>query len=665
MELNNLGRVQEEIFEARTKWYDIGLQLNVQVHTLDSIKSQFSDPKDCLREILKVWLKTAGKTTWKTLVDALMSRTIEESQLAARLKEKYCVAALVNENEEQACPTQDLNQQVKGLHTEIQQLKQELLEARAQNLQEESDTARQSDSEIQHLRQELKTRDQQLQEKDQLLEASQHEIQQLKQQLLEAQNPQEENDAAKQSHSEIQHLRQESETRDQQLQQKDQLQAALEASQQEIQQLRQKVAQQDHQVQESQAKTFKAQQALDQTEEVRQSEIQQLRHKLEELDCQVQETKENIKARQCEIQQFKQKLESRDQQLKAKDHEIQEKDEALAAKQKEIEKLRLELHAEEDEKSPATKKRRKFEDLHLQSREQSQAEATSEIQETFTCKELLKVPLELNGVSSAVIDGKMAYFGNNINMYAYDLDKMGWSVLPACPHKYFSLAVVNGQLTTIGGKNVTTDESTNSLLSLTRKSIGRTWSEQFLPMPTARIEPAVACNAKALIVAGGQYARRSTWGCSEYIHTTVEVMDTGTKQWFTLSRHLQDYSNWCTIAIAKDILYIYYTTINDRKQTIACSITDLLQLGSSQDIKWYNITSILAAKPTIATIKGKLVAISDKDNTEIHLYDHENDSWEVIGNVPTAISTLVVNFSGNGLIIVDRSKTRIIIPDFE
>ena len=89
--MDDLGTVLQETYEARNKWYDIGLGLKVSVATLDGIKSQSDDPKDCLRETLKPWLKgTDPKPTWRALVEALKSCIVEEHQLAKRLEAKYC-----------------------------------------------------------------------------------------------------------------------------------------------------------------------------------------------------------------------------------------------------------------------------------------------------------------------------------------------------------------------------------------------------------------------------------------------------------------------------------------------------------------------------------------------------------------------------------------------
>ena len=58
---------------------------------LNSIKSQYPDVHDCLREMLQLWLTaTNPDPSWEVLVDALNTCIVGEGQLAARLREKYC-----------------------------------------------------------------------------------------------------------------------------------------------------------------------------------------------------------------------------------------------------------------------------------------------------------------------------------------------------------------------------------------------------------------------------------------------------------------------------------------------------------------------------------------------------------------------------------------------
>ena len=85
-----MNTVRSEIHDARTKWYDIGLELKVPEPTLKSIASKYDDSKICLREVIAVWLKAGDHPTWESLVDALRTRVVDELWLAATLEAKYC-----------------------------------------------------------------------------------------------------------------------------------------------------------------------------------------------------------------------------------------------------------------------------------------------------------------------------------------------------------------------------------------------------------------------------------------------------------------------------------------------------------------------------------------------------------------------------------------------
>ena len=84
----DLGCVLEEILDVSAQWYHLGLQLNLSIGVLDRIRAQFSDPKDQLLEMLKTWLTTSDNTSWKTLTDALKSRSVGAHQLAGTLETK-------------------------------------------------------------------------------------------------------------------------------------------------------------------------------------------------------------------------------------------------------------------------------------------------------------------------------------------------------------------------------------------------------------------------------------------------------------------------------------------------------------------------------------------------------------------------------------------------
>ena len=74
-----------------TQWRHLGVQLKMSIGTLDRIRTQFTDPRDQLLEMLKTWLNNSHNTSWKTLADALRSRSVEKSRLADDLERKYCL----------------------------------------------------------------------------------------------------------------------------------------------------------------------------------------------------------------------------------------------------------------------------------------------------------------------------------------------------------------------------------------------------------------------------------------------------------------------------------------------------------------------------------------------------------------------------------------------
>lgn len=77
--------------EARLKWYDLGLELDISDVELDVIAKKFnSDPDVCLREMLKVWLRFVNNPpTWKMIANALTSKVVDELALAKKGKSQH------------------------------------------------------------------------------------------------------------------------------------------------------------------------------------------------------------------------------------------------------------------------------------------------------------------------------------------------------------------------------------------------------------------------------------------------------------------------------------------------------------------------------------------------------------------------------------------------
>ena len=386
----------------------------------------------------------------------------------------------------------------------------------------------------------------------------------------------------------------------------------------------------------------------------RQREMEQLQQQhtqqIENLRQQLLEKDRTIATRETQLRQLNQRLEANEQATADFQHEhmesqktIQELEQHLVAKDQQIRELQQQICDQ-----PTAK---------FQAGGQSAREGPL----CLHWSKCGRAPCEMTRPSS-VVDGNMAYFNScwSSDVYSYNSEKQTWSALPQCPPRFSSLAIVNGLLTTIGGKlgrNIT-----NQLFSLTGE---RKWVEHFPPMPTKRYGAAVVhmCSGKCLVAAGGVGEQTS-------YPRTVEVMDTETLQWSTASS-LPFALRCASATICQDHIYLLgFDTINEPQSVLACSMADLLQscrsqsLGTSLNLQavWHRVANLPVRNSSCATLCGQLLAVggsdsfinrSDGDTTAIHQYNPANNSWEVISHMPTARSeTLAAVLPGNKLMVV-------------
>ena len=243
-----------------------------------------------------------------------------------------------------------------------------------------------------------------------------------------------------------------------------------------------------------------------------------------------------------------------------------------------------------------------------------------------------KAPLEMSR-GAAVVDEDIAYFMNwNGEVRCYNVSSKRWSKLPECPYRYSSLAVINGQVTTIGGcKDYTIkDTYTNKLLSLPD------YKEVFPTMPTKRQGTTAATSKEHLIVAGGRIGLLS----ADKVNI-VEVMDTRALVWSTVASLPQPYY-FASVTISRDQLYILGGA-DDKgktKSVLTCSLIELLQSSSSSSI-WHRVADAPAYWSTCAAVNGELLAVGGcdkgvKPSSAIHKYNLTTNSWDLISNMPTA-----------------------------
>ena len=105
---------------------------------------------------------------------------------------------------------------------------------------------------------------------------------------------------------------------------------------------------------------------------------------------------------------------------------------------------------------------------------------------------------------SAATDGRCVYITpvDSNSFYQYECSTEKWTELPSCPYGSSGLAIIDSELTTVGGRDGA--GRTNRLFTLRHGK----WVEVYPPMNTARSIPAVVSTSDGdYLIAVGGYVR--------------------------------------------------------------------------------------------------------------------------------------------------------------
>ena len=84
---DNLGKVQNSLWNARTKWFNLGLRLGIEEETLTMLKRNYPNGDDCFREMLSKWLRTVNPT-WEKLLVALKHPSVGCDHIAKKVRDE-------------------------------------------------------------------------------------------------------------------------------------------------------------------------------------------------------------------------------------------------------------------------------------------------------------------------------------------------------------------------------------------------------------------------------------------------------------------------------------------------------------------------------------------------------------------------------------------------
>ena len=293
--------------------------------------------------------------------------------------------------------------------------------------------------------------------------------------------------------------------------------------------------------------------------------------------------------------------------------------------------------------APNLPSRQERSDLLLARAEQNAMALAKQKVMTFNIIKGDKAPDKMSR-GAVVTYANIAYFAGfgspKIHAYQRIMGKDKWTTLPKSPHVCFSLAVINGFITIIGGCKSLGSDPTNTLLSLTTEGSKKKWLEVVPPMPTSRQETAVVSTQQFLVVVGGR-------GKGGARLDTVEVLKLETKQW-QVAGSLPIALTRPSATICGDDIFIGAGSPSHgsaSKAVYSASLSKLLspyytfpRSGVHQmRTAWRELASIPADNYTLCTLGNKLVSIggievSFNSSTAIRKYDSDRNEWEVVGH---------------------------------
>ena len=213
--------------------------------------------------------------------------------------------------------------------------------------------------------------------------------------------------------------------------------------------------------------------------------------------------------------------------------------------------------------------------------------------------------------------------------------------LPPCPYRNSGLAIIDSELTTVGGQDEK-HRCTNKLFTLQQ----RKWVEKYPPMNTACRSPAVVSTSDGdyLIVVGGSAGGRWT--------ATVELFQVKNGRWHTIT-DLQQPLPFLSATICGDQLNV----IGDGNG-YSCSLQALPSsdrpITSPLTLSWKPLPRLPVTASTAATLCGQLVIVGGWQSKSLVNSIHQlvNGEWVRIGSMASHRS---------GCLVASPSPDRIII----
>ena len=276
----------------------------------------------------------------------------------------------------------------------------------------------------------------------------------------------------------------------------------------------------------------------------------------------------------------------------------------------------------------------------------------------------------IEGNSTASYDSSI-YFTDGAVILMFNSSTGDWTTLPPCPKHSFSITVVGGQPTAVGGFSEREGNST-SLLSLSGEGIHRCWEARYPSMRHGRTCPSTSTAGRLLVVAGG-HGSDDTGKC-------VEVLNTSTMVW-AIAASLP-FPLWRASAVScGDRLYLGGGDKEGKPlgcaDVLYCSLSELqtspnsshslpihkkrrpFKFSGSAPRVWHSAAKLPVVQSTLVSCQSQLFAVGGQDRSshlpvpDVFRYSPSSNEWSRCSQMTTPRSRcFAVCLHGNQLMVL-------------
>ncbi|XP_064407308.1 uncharacterized protein LOC135352081 isoform X10 [Halichondria panicea] len=271
------------------------------------------------------------------------------------------------------------------------------------------------------------------------------------------------------------------------------------------------------------------------------------------------------------------------------------------------------------------------------------------------------MPIKMGYSVQSVVIGDTVYVGGGIadndrnRCAVMKLEQDQWTKLPEYTAKWFAMTSLANRLVLVGGNDPRKNKPTNQLAVFESGE----WTHPYPPMNIARIFSTAVSFSNHIIVAGGRDDKGRT--------SSVEVLDVASRRWY-IAQSLPNPRSELKSTLIGNTLYLMggYDHTSPTKTVHHVDLDELIAKALSNldtPTLWQTLQEAPLVLSAPLSIGRSLLAVGGRDDREnlsllIHLYQPDTRRWVKVEDLPTARYSCTCSVLPSGEVIVAGGQTK-------